>query len=67
MNVDIVNVQSFPPPPPIFSLAGHFFYFQNKVGDGERGIFAFDYVVKLVCKRDKAALIIMSVSVLASV
>ena len=32
---------------PIFSVAGHFFYFQNKVGHGERGIFAFDYVVGL--------------------
>ena len=32
---------------PIFSLAGHFFYFQNKVGHGERGIFAFDYLVDL--------------------
>ena len=32
---------------PIFSLAGHFFYFQNKVGHGERGIFAFDYLVGL--------------------
>ena len=32
---------------PIFSLAGHFFYFQNKVGHGKRGIFAFDYLVGL--------------------
>ena len=45
MNVDIVkcSVIFFP----IFSLAGHFFYFQNKVGHGERGIFAFDYLVGL--------------------
>ena len=48
---------------PVFSLAGHLFYFQNKVGHGERGIFAFDYLVGLR-KRDEAALIIMSVSVL---
>ena len=60
MNVDIVNVQSFFPP--IFSLAGHFFYFQNKVGHGERGFLLS--ITWLVCKRSEAALIIMSVSVL---
>ena len=35
----------------VFSLAGHFFFFQNKVGHGERGIFAFDYVVDLQKRR----------------
>ena len=56
-------------------MSSHFFHFSvllgtsfisNKVGHGERGIFAFDYVVKLpaTSARDEAALMIMSVSVL---
>ena len=35
--------------PPFSVFAGHFFYFQNKVGHVERGILAFDYVVGLQC------------------
>ena len=59
MNVDIVNVQSFFPH---FQSCWALLLFSNKMGHGKRGFFPYDYVV--ICKRDEAALIIMSVSVL---
>ena len=48
MNVDVVNVQSFFP----FSVLRGLLLFSNKVGHGERGIFAYDCVVGLQTWRD---------------
>ena len=46
-NVDIVNVQSYFP---IFSLAGHFFYFQTR-WVMMKEVFLLT-ITRLVCKRD---------------
>ena len=60
MNVDIVNVQSFFPP---FSvLLGTSFIFKTRWVTVKEVFLLL--ITWLVCKRDEAALIIMSVSVL---